>query len=100
MIEKGRVSKPGRIVELDVSPSTNPSPSAARRNTLARDAAPDRLLNTEEAAAVLGLKASTLRTWRCTKAVDIQFVKIGAAARYRKADLLRYIDEHTEGGAV
>lgn len=54
------------------------------------------MLTTDEAAEVLGLAPSTLRTWRCTKAVQIPVVKIGTACRYRRSDLIRFIEKNTE----
>lgn len=52
------------------------------------------LLTTDQAAQLLAVKPSTLTTWRCTKAVEIPYVKIGHLARYKKADLLRFIEDH------
>lgn len=46
-----------------------------------------------EAAAYLGLSHNTLRTWRCTKKVEIPYVKIGKAVRYRKNVLDFFLDK-------
>lgn len=45
------------------------------------------LLNTEQVAQILGIKPSTLENWRCTKRVQIPFVRIGRSIRYRQADI-------------
>mgnify|MGYP006276325739 CR=1 len=55
----------------------------------------DRLVTTEEAAAMLGTEASTLVTWRCTKAVKVPYVKIGRSVRYRMHDLGEFIEQNT-----
>lgn len=52
------------------------------------------MLTTEEAAAMLGTEASTLVTWRCTKAVIVPYVKIGRAVRYRRCDLEEFIEQN------
>ena len=53
-------------------------------------------LTTEEAAEYLGVKPSTLITWRCTKAVRIPHYKVGRAVRYRRSDLDKFIEAHME----
>lgn len=57
------------------------------------------LLNTAEAAAVLGVTARTLEVWRHTKRQLIPFLKIGRLIRYRRRDLeswlaSRLVDAH------
>ncbi len=46
---------------------------------------PDELLNERQAAAVLGVRPSTLRAWRAQK--RIAYVKLNRAVRYRRPDL-------------
>ncbi|MGF7163255.1 excisionase family DNA binding protein [Rhodoligotrophos appendicifer] len=53
------------------------------------------LLNTEQAANVIGVTERTLSTWRHTGHVRIPYVKIGRKVVYRRSDLERYLDEHT-----
>lgn len=55
-------------------------------------ATPTALLNTEEAARVLGIAPTTLATWRCTGRVPLPYVKIGRRVGYRPADLERFLD--------
>lgn len=51
-----------------------------------------RLLTTEQAASLLGLKPSTLETWR-SRGGGPPFVRVGKrAARYRVEDLHAYIE--------
>jgi len=45
----------------------------------------DRLLNADEAAALLGLKASTLYQWSYERRIPV--VKIGRALRFKLSDL-------------
>ena len=60
----------------------------ARRSDAAR-------LTTAEAAEYLGTTRGTLTTWRCTKAVRIPYVKIGASVRYRLNDLEAFLQAQT-----
>lgn len=64
-------------------------------------------LDTVQAAKRLGLKKSTLDTWRC-RGDGPPFVKMGRAVRYRTADLERWVESRVmrntiaapaEGGA-
>jgi excisionase family DNA binding protein len=55
------------------------------------------LLTTTEAAGYLKTPPKTLITWRCTKRVNIPFVKIGGNVRYRKGDLDAFIAANTVG---
>jgi Helix-turn-helix domain len=50
------------------------------------------LLDTNEASAFLKTPAKTLVAWRCTKRVKVPFVKIGGNVRYRKSDLVEFIE--------
>lgn len=53
------------------------------------------LLTPEQAAQFLGIKASTLSVWRCTKKVNVPFVKIGASVRYTKEALENFVSGNT-----
>jgi excisionase family DNA binding protein len=50
-----------------------------------------KLLTAAEAAEILGTTVGTLACWRCTKAYDLPFVKVGALVRYRLNDLRDWI---------
>jgi excisionase family DNA binding protein len=52
----------------------------------------------QEAAEYLGVKASTLATWRCTRRHPLPFVKVGKKVRYRKSDLDKFLQHRTKGG--
>lgn len=52
------------------------------------------LLTTEEAAELYGLSQSTLRKWRCAGRGP-RFTRVGAAVRYKKAELEAYVEGRT-----
>lgn len=52
----------------------------------------DRLLDTDETAAICGLSSRTLRTWRSDgSGKGPAFVRVGAAIRYRASDVQTWI---------
>jgi len=53
------------------------------------------LLTEREAAAILAVKPATLNTWRCLGRHDLPFVRVGRAIRYRRADVLAFIEANT-----
>ena len=53
--------------------------------------APNQMLTTE-AAALLGLKATTLSNWREDGSEDLAFSKFGRSVLYRHADVIAYAD--------
>lgn len=55
----------------------------------------DRMMTTPEVAEMLGLSEQTLHDWRCTGRVKLPFVKLGGAVRYRRRDVLEFLDTHT-----
>jgi excisionase family DNA binding protein len=52
----------------------------------------DDLLTTDAAAKILGTTPGTLNTWRCVKRYPLAFIKVGRSVRYRRSDLLAFID--------
>jgi excisionase family DNA binding protein len=60
-------------------------------------AGPDRLLTRGEAARYLGLCEQTLAQWVTARRYNLRYVKLGRAVRYSKADLDRFVSEHTIG---
>lgn len=56
------------------------------------------LLTTAEAAVLLATTPATLNTWRCTRAVNVPYVRIGKNIRYRRRDLDAFVDAKTVGG--
>lgn len=53
------------------------------------------LFNTGEAAKFLGISKNCLDKWRQNKAEQIPYVKIGTSVKYIKADLIKYVEDHT-----
>jgi hypothetical protein len=59
-----------------------------------RGSNPDPLLTEVQAADFLGLSIRTLQAWR-TKVCGPAFVRAGRAVRYRRSDLMRWIEANT-----
>lgn len=59
----------------------------------------DALLREQEAADLLCLSIRTLQSWRI-RAAGPPFVQVGRAVRYRRRDLIAWIDANTCGGSV
>jgi len=58
------------------------------------------LLNTEQAAALLGVNSIIMETWR-RKGTGPRFVRINSkCVRYRLGDLADFQDAHAVGGAA
>ncbi len=55
---------------------------------------PDALLTENQAVLLLNLSARTLQSWRL-RGGGPKFVKAGRAVRYRRSDLLDWIDKGT-----
>jgi predicted DNA-binding transcriptional regulator AlpA len=54
------------------------------------------LLTPEETAKVLSVAEQTLAVWRCTKRVDLPYIKLGKKSiRYRKSDIERFLTDNT-----
>ncbi len=56
----------------------------------------DELLTRAE--AVKFLRVSNTALWRLTKAGELTVIKRGAYVRYRKSDLIAFLDRHTIKG--
>lgn len=59
---------------------------------------PVTLIPAYRAAELLGIKAHTLATWRCTRAVEIPYVKLGRRINYRLSDLEAFCARNTVHG--
>ena len=57
---------------------------------------PDLLLKEEDAGHLLNLSVRTLQAWRIRLAGP-PFVQVGRAVRYRRRDLIAWIDANTIG---
>jgi excisionase family DNA binding protein len=59
------------------------------------------LLDEKEAAELLDTAPGTLSVWRCTGRYKLPFLKIGRKVRYRRTDLLAWMESRTrESGAT
>src|SRR5690606_12131648 len=61
---------------------------------VARPQAPfcDELLTPEQAAALLGIPKQTLAKWRCTRVVELEYIKLGHLVRYERSAIHRFIE--------
>jgi excisionase family DNA binding protein len=74
---------------------STPTQSSRRVTAMADDVEQDKLLSRDEAADLLGVSKGTLEVWACTDRYDLPFVKIGRLAKYRRADLNKFIKDRT-----
>ncbi len=59
------------------------------------------LLDEQAAAALLTVAPGTLGVWRSTGRYNLPFLKVGRMVRYRRADLLAWLEKRTrETGAT
>ena len=59
------------------------------------------LLDEKEAAQFLDNSPGTLSVWRSTGRYNLPFIKIGRNVRYRRADLIAWLEKRTrETGAT
>ncbi len=59
------------------------------------------LLDDKAAADLLGVSPGTLSVWRSTGRYNLVFIKVGRKVRYRRADLLAWLESRTrENGAT
>jgi hypothetical protein len=50
------------------------------------------LLDCEEVAQLLRLKAQTLAVWRCRRMVNLPFIRAGRKILYKESDVLAFVD--------
>ena len=60
---------------------------------------PDSLVTEVQAAKFLNISIRTLQAWRI-KLVGPRFVRVGRAIRYRRSDLIAWIEANTVGQAT
>lgn len=53
----------------------------------------EKLLTPIEVAAILSVSVGTLNVWRCTRRVELPFIKIGRSVRYPESALQKFIDD-------
>jgi len=52
-------------------------------------------IDDKQAAAALGIKASTLSVWRSTGRYNLPYLKVGRLVRYRLSDLAEFLARRT-----
>jgi predicted DNA-binding transcriptional regulator AlpA len=58
----------------------------------------DPLLLPDAVARLLGVREPTLATWRSQKRYNLRYIKLGKLIRYRKSDVLAFMDFCAHGG--
>jgi excisionase family DNA binding protein len=58
------------------------------------------LLSPDQAAATIDVTSGTLSVWRSTGRYGIPFIKIGRKVRYRKSDLLAWLESRTRASGA
>ena len=53
----------------------------------------DNLLDRKAAAKYLGVTPETLAVWKCTKRYNLKSIKVGRLVKYRKTDLIEFLEE-------
>jgi predicted DNA-binding transcriptional regulator AlpA len=56
----------------------------------------DKLLTRKQAAEFLQCKESTLAIWKSTKRYPLPCIKIGKNVRYRRSDILAFIENNIQ----
>ena len=53
------------------------------------------LIDCQETAEILGISKSALEAWRTTGRYQLPFIKVGRNVRYRRSDVLEWLDSRT-----
>lgn len=61
---------------------------------------PTDLLTPEQVAGVLGLSPRTLAAWRSSRRSDLPWIKVGARIRYRRGDVVAWLEGLTCSSAL
>lgn len=56
----------------------------------------NKLLSAKEAAYMLGVSVSALYVWKCTGRYDLPVIKVGRLNKYRKSDVMAFLERHTQ----
>jgi len=59
----------------------------------------EKLLTPEKVSEILGITATTLSVWRCTKRYALRYLKIGGRVMYRPADIEAFVESRVRGNA-
>lgn len=55
------------------------------------------LLTPDDVAELLGVTIHTLAVWRCEKRYNLPYVKVGRLVRYRRSDLITFVESRMQG---
>ena len=53
------------------------------------------LIDSQETAEILGISKSALEVWRTTGRYQLPFIKVGRNVRYRRSDVLEWLESRT-----
>jgi excisionase family DNA binding protein len=56
------------------------------------------LVDSNEAARLLNVTPGTLSVWRATRRYPLKYVKVGRKVRYRRQDLIHFLEAQTQSG--
>lgn len=80
----------------------NPSDSSKSSSTdhsVITKATAHPLVDENAVAIKLGVSRATLQAWRCTRRVNLPFIKVGRLVRYRQEDIDAFIAANRESMA-
>lgn len=72
--------------------------AAILQSAIPSDPNPNQLLDTNQAAQLLGLSPHTLCVWRLDGRYNLPYLKIGRKIKYRRSDLLAWLASRTVTG--
>lgn len=72
------------------------SSKSSVNSTLSTKATVQPLIDENAVAIKLGVSRATLQAWRCTRRVNLPFIKVGRLVRYRQEDIDAFIAAHME----
>ena len=58
------------------------------------------LIDCQETAEILGISKSALEAWRTTGRYKLPFVKVGRNVRYRRSDVLKWLESRTRASGA
>lgn len=76
------------------SPATAPLPEQSRTGAPLN---PAELMTDAQVAQLLDVSTKTLASWRSTGRYGLAFLRIGARIRYRKSDVLAWLESRRRG---
>jgi len=59
---------------------------------------PDEIWLPKQTADALGIEETTLATWRSKQRYPLKYIKLGKLIRYRKSDVLAFLDFCVQSG--